>query len=301
MSCGHIALDRAGVKVNKYFASEIKDIAIQVTKDNYPDAIHIGDVNKISYKEGILYTEVGVFETNIDLVIFGSPCQSFSIAMRTEHRVGLEDLGKSGLFLQCHRILQETNPKYFLMENVGSIKNEDKDVITSMMGVQPVRINSELVAPVLRDRYYWTNIEVTEPLERVDAKLQDILTEGYTNKEKGRCLIVSNCRPATTPVKMFHRYYYKGFDNLIFKDKEHFEKCAEYYDTHYRGMKAKDIPTDETDIFNGVRYLNQVEMERCQTVPEGYTKCLSRNDAANVLGDGWTVDVITHFFKHMKF
>ena len=84
MSCGHIALERAGFKVKKYFASEIKDITIKVTKENYPDTIHVGDVNKITYENGVLHTENGDFETDIDLVIFGSPCQSFSIAMKTE-------------------------------------------------------------------------------------------------------------------------------------------------------------------------------------------------------------------------
>jgi len=300
MSCGHIALDRADIKVNKYYAAEIKDIAIKVTKDNYPDTIHIGDVNKITYKNGVLHTEVGYFEENIDLVIFGSPCQSFSIAMKTEHRIGLEDKEKSGLFLECNRILKEVNPKYFLMENVASMKDEDRDVITFMMGVEPLRINSEVVAPALRDRYYWTNIPSIEPLTRKNVKLQDILTDGYTNREKGHCLVVVDCRPATTPVKMFHRYYYKGFGNLIFKNKEQFEQCAKYYDEHYRGMKAKDIPVGETNIFDGVRYLNQTEIERCQTIPEGYTKCLTRNEAADVCGDGWTVDVIAHIFRYMK-
>lgn len=300
MSCGHIALDRAEIKVNKYFAAEIKDIGIKVTKANYPDTIHIGDVNKIKYKDGVLHTEVGDFTDEIDLVIFGSPCQSFSIAMKTAHRIGLADKEKSGLFLECHRILKEVNPAYFLMENVASMKNEDRDVISSMMGVEPLRINSEVVAPALRDRYYWTNIPCVEMLERKDIRLQDILTEGWTNRDKGHCLVVVDCRPQTTPVKMFHRYYYKGFGNLIFKNKEQFEKCAKFYDEHYRGMNAKDIPVGETEVFNGVRYLNQTELERCQTVPEGYTKCLTRNEAANVLGDGWTVDVIAHIFQGLK-
>lgn len=301
MSCGHIALDRAGIKVDQYFAAEIKEIGIKVTKANYPDTIHIGDVNKISFKDGVLHTEIGSFDVgHIDLVMFGSPCQTFSIAMKTELRIGMEDKEKSGLFLECHRILKEVNPTYFLMENVASMKDEDRDVITAMMGVQPLRINSEIIGPALRDRYYWTNIPNIAPIERRNICMQDILTDGYTDREKGHCLVVVDCRPQTTPVKMFHRYYYKGFGNLIFKNREQYEACAKYYDAHYRGMKAKDIPTDETDIFDGVRYLNQAELERCQTVPEGYTKCLTRNEAADVLGDGWTVDVIAHIFTHIK-
>ena len=301
MSCGHIALDRAGIKVDQYYAAEIKEIGIKVTKANYPDTIHIGDVNKVSYKNGVLYTEKRNFNVgHIDLVIFGSPCQTFSIAMKTELRVGLEDKEKSGLFLECYRILREVNPTYFLMENVASMKDEDRDVITSMMGVQPLRINSEIIGPALRDRYYWTNIPNIQPIQRREICMQDILTEGYTDREKGHCMTVVDCRPLSTPVKMFHRYYYKGFGNLIFKDREQYEACAKYYDEHYRGMKAKDIPTDETDIFDGVRFLNKTELERCQTVPEGYTSCLTRNEAADVLGDGWTIDVIAHIFTHIK-
>ena len=87
MSCGHIALERAGFKIDKYFASEIKDIAIKVTKENYPDTIHVGDVNKITYENGVLHTENGDFETDIDLVIFGSPCQSFSRAMIQSRKI----------------------------------------------------------------------------------------------------------------------------------------------------------------------------------------------------------------------
>jgi len=113
--------------------------------------------------------------------------------------------------------------------------------------------------------------------------------------------MVVDCRPLTTPVKMFHRYYKKGFNNLVFRSKEHFEKCKEYYDTHYKKLKAKQIPVGETNVFDGVRFLNQNELERCQTVPVGYTKCLSRNEAADVLGDGWTVDVIAHIFSFMRF
>ena len=297
MSCGHIALDRAGIKVDKYFASEIKDIAIKVTQDNYPDTIQIGDVNKVFYKDGILHTESEEYKTQIDLVIFGSPCQTFSIAMKTEHRIGLDDKQKSGLFLECYRILKEINPRYFLMENVESMKDDDRDYITSLMGVKPVMIDSALVAPCMRKRYYWTNIpNVTLPKDTA-VTFQSILDNGWTDRIKGHCMTVVDSRPATTPVKMFHRYYFKGFTNLIFKSKEQYEQCKKYYDEHYRGLKAKDIPVDETNIFDGVRFMNQSELERCQTVPAGYTKCLTRNEAADVLGDGWTVDVIAHIFS----
>lgn len=301
MSCGQLALKKLGIPIEAYYAAEIKDVAIKVTLDNFPNTIEIGDVNQVSYKDGILTTENGDLQVGqIDLVMFGSPCQTFSLAMITEHRVGLEDREKSGLFYECYRILQEVKPKYFLMENVRSMKDKDRDFISQMMGVEPIMIDSALIAPAMRKRYYWTNIEGVEQPKKKDIPLQSILTSGYTERQKARCLTVSDSRPLTTSVKMFHRFYYKGFNTLVFKDRQHYLNCKQYYDDNYKGMAAKDIPVDETDVFDGVRYLNQVELERCQTVPEGYTKILTRNEAADVLGDGWTIDVIAHILSYMK-
>lgn len=303
MSCGHIALDRVGIKVEQYFAAEIKDIAIKVTKDNYPDTIHIGDVNKISFKDGVLYTEKGEFNVgHIDLVMFGSPCQTFSIAIPKEQRIGLENLEKSGLFYQCNRILREVNPKYFLMENVASMRDSDKDTISKLIGVEPIKINSKNVAPALRNRYYWTNIKMDE-ISKKDITLMDALTDGYTDRSKARCLVVSDSRPNTTPIKMFHRYYSTGFTTLIFKSEEHYKQCVAEYESITSGKRkvnAKMLDVYTGNVFDGVRYMNQTELERCQTVPKGYTKCLSRNEAANVLGDGWTIDVIAHILKALK-
>lgn len=269
MSVAHIALDKVGIPVEEYYAAEIKKIAIKVTKDNYPDTIHIGDVNKVSYKDGVLYTENGDFTVgHIDLMVFGSPCQSFSIAMKTDMRVGLEDKERSGLFLECYRILKEVNPTWFLLENVASMKQSDRDILTKFMGVEPIRINSKLVGPALRDRYYWTNIPgITQPEDK-EISLQSILTSGYTDRSKARALLVSDSRPLATKERMVHRY--KKFGTIVWEEKGN----------------------DET-----VRYLNQIELERCQTVPEGYTKCLTRNEAADVLGDGFTADVIAHIFS----
>ena len=272
MSIAHIALDRIGMCVDKYYAAEIKDIAIKVTKENYPDTIHIGDVNKVRYKGGILYTENGNYNVGkIDLMVFGSPCQSFSIAMKTDMRVGLKDKTRSGLFLECYRILQEVQPTWFLLENVASMKDEDRDFLSKCMGVEPIRINSKLVSAALRDRYYWTNIEgITQPEDK-GITLQSILTSGYTDRTKARALLVSDSRPLVDKPKMLHRY--KKFGTIVWEEK------------------GND---------DSIRYLNQTELERCQTVPEGYTKCLTRNEAADVLGDAFTVDIIAHIFSFIN-
>ena len=304
MSCGRIALERVGIPVEQYFAAEIKDIAIRVTKENYPDTIHIGDVNQITYRAGVLHTEVGEFDVgHIDLVIFGSPCQTFSIAIPAEKRVGLNNLEKSGLFYQCCRILAEVNPTFFLMENVKSMRNSDRDTISSYLGVQPIMIDSKLVAPALRGRYYWTNIPHVREPENHNILLSDILENGYTDREKARCLAVIDSRPNSTPVKMFHRYYSTGFTTLIFKDETHYRDCCKEYERLSGGKRkiaAQSLDNYTGHVFNGVRYMTQTELERCQTVPVGYTKCLTRNEAADVLGDGWTVDVIAHIFSNIK-
>jgi len=303
MSCGRIALERVGIPVEEYYAAEIKDIAIKVTKENYPDTIHIGDVNKITYRDGVLYTEIGEFNVgHIDLVIFGSPCQTFSIAMPKGQRVGLANLEKSGLFYQCCRVLREVNPTYFLMENVRGMKNSDRDTISSYLGVQPIMLDSQDVAAALRKRYYWTNIANVALPKKRGVRLSDIIESGYTDREKARCLMVSDSRPPATPVKMFHRYYSIGFGTLIFKDKEHYLACCEEYERLTGGKRknaAQGLDGYSGHVFDGVRYMSQTELERCQTVPEGYTKSLTRNEAADVLGDGWTVDVIAHIFSQL--
>lgn len=184
MSCGHIALERAGFHIEKYFASEIKDIAIKVTKENYPNTVHIGDVRNINYENGVLHTEIGDFETEIDIVMFGSPCQTFSVAMKRELRTGFENKEKSGLFFECYRVLKEINPKYFLMENVARMKAEDKNTITQMLGIEPVRINSSLVSAQLRDRLYWTNIPNVSIPQDKKILLEDIIESGYTDRKK---------------------------------------------------------------------------------------------------------------------
>lgn len=302
MSCGQITLAEEGIRVKKYFASEIKDIGIQVTKDNYPNTIHIGDLTKISYENGVLHTEIGDFETEIDMVMFGSPCQTFSIACKTDKRIGLDDDMKSGLFLQCDRILKEVNPKFFFMENVASMKDDDRDFITELMGVEPIKINANKVSPALRNRYYWTNLKPKEEIKTVDIKLNDILEDGWSDRDKARNLLVSDSRPLTTPVKMFHRYFSTGFTTLIFKSEEHYKECVDEYLRLAGGKRkiaAKDLDNYTGHVFDGIRYMNQSETEKCQCVPSGYTKCLCRNDACDVLGDGWNVGVIRHFFKEL--
>lgn len=294
ISCGQVALERAEVKIDRYFASEIKERAIKVTIDNYPNTIQLGDITAID-------KSVISNLPKIDLLIGGSPCQNLSVAMAKKHRLGLEG-DKSQLFYEYYRLLEETKPKYFFFENVGGMAKKDREIITELFGIEPIKINSRLVSAQLRNRLYWTNIpNVKSPKDR-EIKLQDVLDDGYTDRDKARCLLESDSRPLTTPVKMFHRYYSAGFTTLVFKDEQHFIDCKKHYDSNFKDMSAKDIDgfTGDLSVYEGLRYLNQRELERLQTVPEGYTDTLTRNEAAGVLGDGWTVDVIAHIFKGLK-
>ena len=207
------------------------------------------------------------------------------------------DGDKSSLFFHYLRLLQEVKPKHFLLENV-KMKKSDQAKISELLGVEPIAINSKVVSAQSRPRLYWTNIPNVVPPEDKGIKVADILDEGYCPLPKSRCLLVSDSRPLTTPVNMYHRSTL-GFTTLIFRDRKHYEECRDYYDEHFRGLAAKDIVC-ENSVFDGVRYLTRVERERLQTLPEGYCSMLSEKEAADVLGDGWTVDVIAHILSFIK-
>lgn len=291
MSCGQLALKKAGIKVDNYFASEIKEDGIKVTQENFPKTIQLGSVTEL--KADAL--------PKIDILIGGSPCQNLSIAMAKEHRKGLEG-DKSGLFYEYYRLLKEIQPKYFFLENVGGMDKKDKSIITELLGVEPIKINSKLLSGQLRNRLYWTNIPLITQPEDTNVKLNNILKDGWSDREKARCLLESDSRPCVTPLKMFHRYFSSGFTTLIFKSEEHYKECVKHYIENFKGMSAKEIDQTgiKSDVYDGVRYLYQSELEELQTVPHDYTRSLTRNQAAGLLGDGWTVDVIAHIFKNIK-
>ena len=133
--------------------------------------------------------------------------------------------------------------------------------------------------------------------------LNNILVDGWSDRKKARCLAVIDSRPNSTPVKMFHRYYSTGFTTLIFKDENHYKACVAEYEKLSGGKRkisASELDSYTGHVFDGVRYMYQEELEKCQCVPSGYTKCLTRNEAADVLGDGWNIDVIKWFFSGLK-
>jgi len=167
MSCGRIALDRLGIKVDNYYASEIDKYAMKVSEANYPDIIQIGDVTKMNYED----------LPQIDLIMGGSPCQGFSFAGK---QLAFDD-PRSALFFCFWRAVKHLKPKYFLLENVR-MKKEYLDVISEYMGVEPIMINSALVSAQNRVRYYWTNIPGIEQPEDRGMVLRDILETNTSNE-----------------------------------------------------------------------------------------------------------------------
>lgn len=161
ISCGHLAFDKAGIKIDSYDAYEIEKNAIKATQTNFPDVIQHGDVTKEDFTK---------YKDKIDILIGGSPCQGFSFAGKM---LNFND-PRSKLFFEFVRALKETKPKYFLLENVV-MKKEYQDIISSYLGVKPIEINSSLVSAQNRKRLYWTNIpNVTLPQDK-NITLDDVL------------------------------------------------------------------------------------------------------------------------------
>ena len=318
MSCGRIALDRAGIKVDNYFASEIDKYAISVSKHNYPDIKHIGDVTQVKASD----------LPRIDLIIGGSPCQGFSFAGK---QLNFDD-HRSVFFFEYVRILKEIrkyNPNVlFLLENV-KMKKEYQDVISEQMGVEPVKINSALVSAQNRERLYWSNIPVS-PLNDKGILLKHIVEDGNVGRDKSVCLTAHDGKGTTLDTYFGIR---KGVKRqIVFLDNHNSDKGLKCIGA----LKSKQWKDDGKNLQrnfsqgeriysiegksptltangggtagssalvfykNNWRKLTPLECERLQTVPDNYTATVSNSQRYKMLGNGWTVDVIAEaFFKHL--
>jgi len=268
MSCGQIALNRAGIKYDKYFASEIDKYAIQVTQHNYPETIQIGDILEVK----------GSDLPKIDIMFGGSPCQGFSFAGK---RLNFED-PRSKLFFEFVRLKEELNPKYFLLENV-KMKKEHEQVITEHMGVEPIRINSNLVSAQSRERLYWTNILGIEQPEDKGILVKDIID--YTGEHK-------TLPPKTIQAQLYYAKNYKATGKAPTLTRE----LAHGWGKNITPKCYLEIKT----VTGEDRLFSPLECERLQTVPDNYSSMVSNTQRFNMLGNGWTVDVITHIFKNIK-
>lgn len=292
MSCGQIALNRAGVLYNNYYASEIDKYAIKVTQHNYPDTVQLGDILDINIRE----------LPKVDLLIGGSPCQGFSFAGK---QLNFED-PRSKLFFEFVKIKNKLNPKYFLLENV-LMKGECEKVISQCLGVNPVRINSSLVSAQNRRRLYWTNMpKLSQPIDKgivwrdVRERGADDLPYYYT--EKAMQWLKSGVQTVDLPVdkqavaairgrylfgrrKEFLEFRYDGKTNALTTSRQN--------NVVVPFTLPNKILADEFFF----RYMTPLECERLQTVPDNYTNVVSNTQRCKMLGNGWTVDVIAHIFK----
>jgi site-specific DNA-cytosine methylase len=262
LSCGQIALDQLGIKVDNYIAAEIDEYAIKVAKRNYPNTLHVGDVTELKGDE----------LPKIDLLIGGSPCQSFS---KVGDGSGFD--GSSKLFWEYVRLLKETKPKYFMLENVV-MKKEWQDIISEAVGVEPIAINSRTMSAQNRPRLYWTNIpNVFEPNE-IGLTIQNVVEPkfsseypNYLNGTFGRKTRLEHVQLYTKKASCLTATSYKGQINSFCKDEN---------DNVYRYT-----PTD---------------FEALQTLPRGYTEGVSNTQRYKMIGNSWTLEVIKHIFKNIK-
>lgn len=284
ISCGRLALERIGVKVDKYYASEIDKYAIKATMENYPDTIQLGDITKITEESLDCLGE-------IDIIIGGSPCQDLSNYKYDRGEVTGLNGEKSGLFYHYVRILKYIKPKYFLLENVASMDKRWKDMISEILGVEPIMINSSLVCAAERKRLYWTNISGIEQPEDKGVVLNDIVIDSEL-----------------VPLKYWYNkpFKYNGDDKKV--------QCTLGIKIHRQGKEVYNLNGKCNTLMcdgNGgnlqkkvyqnkkCRKLMPIEYERLQTLPDGYTGCLSDSRRYTAIGNGWTVDVIAHILSFL--
>lgn len=284
ISCGMVALERAGIKVNKYYASEINEAAIKISKSNYPDIIQLGDVTKIT-------NEMLDALEPIDLIIGGSPCQDLSNYKYCVYDVKGLNGEKSRLFYDFVRILKHVKPKYFLLENVASMQPKWRDLITDILEVEPIMINSALVCAAERKRYYWTNIRGVKQPDNKGIVLKDVVEPADKVPLK---YWYGNKYPITVhegDVKIKATLHLNSHRS----DKEVYNlnyKCNTLTCDGDGGNRQKKIFQD-----GKVRKLTPLEYERLQTLPDDYTLGVSDSKRYTAIGNGWTVDVIAHILK----
>lgn len=337
MSCGQIALSKLNIKVNNYFASEIDKSAINVTQDNFPDTIQIGDITKVKYKNGILYTENGDYNVdNIDLIIGGSPCTNLSIAGNKEGLIyntlknyldlknsGYKFKGQSYLFWEYYRLIEEIKPNYFLLENVKMAKKWE-ELITTSLGVDKIEINSELVSSQHRRRLYWANIPNIKQPEDKHIYLSDVVSDGVSDGVKvefnndGICVLKAN-NGKNILLEEKNKPPYTVYEARTEFGKQERRRLRELHgrDMTPRDSKCKEYRYNSKNKINCIltsknnldyildrnynyRPLSIEELEKGQTIPVGYTSVeKSETKRRKMIGNGWTVDVIVHILKNI--
>jgi DNA-cytosine methyltransferase len=314
MNTGRQALENVGIKVNKYYSSEIKPYAIELTQHHFPDTIQVGDVTK--------WMEWNIDWKSIDLILSGSPCQDLSAAGK---RAGING-SRSSLFFVFVEILEHIktlNPNVlFLQENVGSASKLDVGIMSRALGVYPVRINSKLVTAQLRDRYYWSNIKTKETMfdivtdipqpKDLGIMFKDIVTGGRVERVKANAMLESDYKHQIKDEIKQDIYIKKRLakgkqtPNLIYVDTD--KHCCIKTDIgsqtrNQNSMHHRNKTTGMITLIHEnelVRTVNKIEMCRLQGFPDNYCDILSTAKAGSLLGDGWTLPIIEHIFNFIE-
>ena len=327
ISCARAALQKAGIPVEVYYASEIDERAVQVAQKNFPDTVHIGDVKNVGKRVSV---NNGFFDMpDIDLIIGGSPCQDLSIAKHDRKGLWGE---KSGLFWEYVRVLDEVKPKYFILENVASMPAYDKQVITNTLGVEPIMINASLLSAQSRKRLFWTNIpNITQPADRgiiLKDILEPVVDEKYyisddtlksmqtwNNAQAGRIRdiygksVTLQAGGGGTGAKtglylIVPEATKQGY--AIAKDGDAVDLSFPTSKTRRGrvGEKMKNLVVKQNKgalCFTGgrVRKLTPIECERLQSLPDNWTEGHSDNQRYKMLGNAFNVDVIVHILSYI--
>lgn len=281
ISCGMLAMKRAGIECNNYYASEIDKYAIEVSRRNFPDIVRLGDITKLDCLK----------LNDIDIVIGESPCQSFS---RSGDNTGFE--GKSGLFYEYLRCLNEVKPRWFLLENVV-MKKEWENQISQFLGVSPVMIDSAMFSAQKRQRLYWTNIPFDKNIPDMNISISDIYTSGYHKVINNHPVIIKNDNGV---------FYVRNATKIGFATA-HDGDCVNLEVPNSKTRRGR-VSQGKTNTLNtacnygfvvgsNLVELNITEYERLQTLPDGYTSGIPLSARKKVIGNGWTVDVIAHILK----
>ena len=309
VSCARVALERAAIPVKTYYACEIDKHAVKVSEANYPDIVRLGDVREVTADK----------VEAIDLLIGGSPCQDLSIAKK--ERKGLEG-DRSGLFWEYVRILREVKPKWFVLENVASMRKQDKETITAEMGVEPVLFDAALVSAQSRKRLFWTNIPFTLPSDR-GIVLRDILQpdaevdESMTTKGKAFCLTATYHKTGTGEKEYEHNKQKKQRTMVkIGRDIGRRLNADGHRDDDNKDLPYQrriELRTDEkvgtlTSVQKDnlvvsdlrIRKLTPIECERLQGLPDGYTACVAKTHRYKCVGNAFNVDVVAHILKQVS-
>ena len=298
ISCGMVALERAGIPVESYDAFEIDKYAVKVSEKNYPQIRHHGNVFDGDFRKFKGY----------DLLLGGSPCTYWSIAKQGRETSCNGEGFK--LFNEYVRALQESECRYFLYENNHSIHQNIKDEISKHLGVEPIVINSALVSGQHRKRCYWTNIpHITQPTDK-GILLQDVLEGGESWQKKSYCVTASYQRAA------FHNTMERKQRTMVAVPIRIGQIGKGGQGQRIYSVVGKSVTLSangggqgaktglyKIDLPNGdyiIRKLTPVEAERLQTLPDNYTAGISNTQRYKCIGNGWTVDVIAHVLGGLK-